>query len=106
MQQSAAPVMQGAGRTTGGDAPPRCWSDLPTSAMEAGLLRVRSQDEPGGVDSGADLQLRTFAVAQPLQADRGTPLLVRSFDRLPFSQPTVEADGEVPRRAVVNRATH
>jgi hypothetical protein len=41
------------------------------NALEAGPRRVRGEDEPAGVDAGADREPRAGAVVQALQMDRG-----------------------------------
>jgi len=74
--------------------------------MQVGLRRVRGENELVRVDAITDLELRSIAVVEALQADRGAPLLVRGRDRLAFSQPTVEADREVPGCVVADGASH
>jgi hypothetical protein len=68
--------------------------------------RVSSDDEPVDIDASANLELRTLAVGQPVEADRGAPLPVGRRDRLAFAEPAVEADREVPRRVIADRAAH
>ncbi|HSJ99828.1 MAG TPA: hypothetical protein VK932_01250 [Kofleriaceae bacterium] len=65
-----------------------------------------SQDDAGGVDPRADLELRAIRVAQSFQADRGVPVPVCRRDRLLLAEGAVEADREGPRHVIVERATH